>query len=270
MRKQISKWLILILGVIFIMPVLITFTNSFMRPEEISYRYGEGSPLLTLIPSRVTLYQYYVLLVERFEYLGMFWRSIQLSLIIVGGQVIYSILVGSILGRLKYRWCNLIKAVYIMAMFMPYQVLMLPSYIEMKKIGLLGSDLSIILPAIFSPIGVVFLMVIVGNISDEVIEAVQLESSRWFTILRIAILPQIKGIITVLGIFTFSEVWNMVEQPIAMFEAASKYPLSVQLAYMKEDQMIIFACCMVYMIPVILISFYFQESLDEELSSIKW
>ena len=270
MKKQIYKVVIGLIGLMALLPILITFTNSFMWPTEINYRYEERKPMLTLIPSRATLYQYYTLLVERFEYLGMFWRSIWLTLMIVAGQVIYSVCTGSILGNIHTKWGRVIKTCYILGMFMPYQVLMLPSYIQMKHIGLLGSDRSIVLPASFSPVGVVLVMFVVSNLPKELIEAVSLESSSWFQILKVAILPQIKGILTVLGIFTFAEVWNMVEQPITMFESVRQYPLSVQLAYMKEDQMIIFASCVVYMIPVILLSFYFQESLDEELASIKW
>lgn len=269
MKRKLCKFLLIGIGIVFLIPILLTITNSFMTPTEIQMHYGEGKTGIELIPQKISIRQYYLLLVERYQYIVMLWRSIQLTIIIVIGQVTYSVFMGSYIAKINYKLRNTILFLYIIAMIMPYQVTMLSMYIEAKMLGILRTDYSIILPAVFSPIGVILISQIVNSIPNEILEAVQLESNSWWDLFRAAILPNIKGAIIVLSIFTFSEAWNMVEQPIAMFDKSNLYPLSVQLAYLSQDIDIVFAGCVIYILPVFLLYFYLEESLEENLKKIK-
>ena len=86
---------------LFIMPTVLTITNSFMEQSEISSNYGKifqnfsgGSKTyisdkvtLKFIPDKVTLSQYITALIKSPDYLFKFWNSVILVVPIVIFQV---------------------------------------------------------------------------------------------------------------------------------------------------------------------------------------
>ncbi|HQD49587.1 MAG TPA: hypothetical protein PLL17_00435 [Defluviitaleaceae bacterium] len=70
--KKKSLLLSLILGSLFLYPIMMTFSNSLMTPEEIALNENQ----IVFIPQKISIRQYYLLFFERFEYLQMFWKSI--------------------------------------------------------------------------------------------------------------------------------------------------------------------------------------------------
>lgn len=265
MKQKILLIITLIIGSVFALPMILTITNSFMTPEEIMM----NQQRIPLIPQKLSLRQYYTLLLERSEYLGMFWKSVVCTGCIVIGNSLYSIFVGSMLAKIRMKGKTLILLLYIIGILIPYQVNMIPYYIQFKLMNLLESDIALILPMIVAPFGVVVVTFMVRSVPDELIEAIRLETNGLYYIFKDAIFPTCKGGITILIIFIFAEAWNMVEQPMTVYSDLYKQPLSVLLSTMQYDINIVFAACVVYMIPVIISYFFFEESLDEEFLQIR-
>lgn len=263
--KKKSLLLSLILSSLFLYPIMMTFSNSLMTPEEIALNENQ----IVFIPQKISIRQYYLLFFERFEYLQMFWKSIFLTVPIVAGNSIYSVFMGSLLAKSKLKYKNAIFLLFVLAMFMPYQITMLPHYMIFKCLSVDGTAWAIILPMIFSPLGVVLITLFIRNIPDELIEAVKIDSSSLWDIFIHGIYPYAQGAIVILIIFTFAEAWNLVEQPLNVYNNLYEQPLSVLLAYMKYDPEIVFAASVIYIIPIIIAYFYFQESLEEQLQLIK-
>lgn len=263
MKKNRDYILYIIMG-LYLFPILITVITSLETLKEVDHIVH-----LKLIPSRVTLRQYYLLFFEKEQYILMFWKSIKITLAIVSLNTIYSVFVGIILVKTKLRWNKIIFMLYLLGSIVPYQVYMLSHYIQFNKIGIFDTDYALIFPQIFSPFGVVLISLFITKIPDELIEVIRLETNSIYKIVSYGIIPNIKGGIVLLMILCFSENWNLVEQPLAMITEKIRQPLSVFLSYMGNDQEIIFAACVVYSIPSIILYTLFEECLNNQYIEIK-
>jgi len=135
----------------------------------------------------------------------------------------------------------------------------------------LDSHFAIILPGIFAPFGVFLLRQFMKYIADEYIEAVVLESNSVKDILAIAVVPAVKPGIIALIVLTFADNWNMVEQPLVLLQDSLKYPLSIALnSVVQEAGSIAFAGSVIYMIPIIILYFYFEEHIIAGLTNAKF
>lgn len=271
-KKYALIIMIVLSALIFLFPVITTISNSFMTMTEIARNYGaEGTGLISLIPGKIAFNQYYELLIERFEYLNMFWNSVKLSVIITFFHVLIAVLTAFVFAKVKFRGREALFFVFIVVMMMPFQVTLLPNYIQAKFINIYDTYLAIILPGVFAPFGVFLLRQFMKCIPDEFIDAMVLESNSVIDVLRIAIVPLVKPGIIALAVLTFAENWNMVEQPLVLLQDITKYPLSVALnSIAQRAGSIAFAGSVIYMIPILILYFYFEEHIISGLTSAKF
>lgn len=277
MRKYIRIILIALLSFLFLLPVVATVTNSFMTKMEIEQNYSnldmdnEEPVRLRLIPARMTLSQYYIVLVEKYRYLNMFWNSVKLSVIISLFNAIVSIMTAYVFAKVEFKGRDKIFFMYIVVMMMPFQVTLLPNYIQARTLNILNTYWAIICPGIFAPFGVFLLRQFMKYIPDHMIEAVTLESNRVRDILAIAVIPNIKPGIIALLVLTFAENWNMVEQPLVLLDDQLKYPLSLALnSIIERSTEIAFAGSVIYMVPIIILYLYFEDYILKGLGNLKF
>ncbi len=278
--------LLFLLAVLFIAPMVLTVTNSFMSEAEIVQNYSmvnssktgnfeEGTTTyanLRLIPEMITLKQFYTVLVKRTQFLYMFWNSIILVVPIVLGQFFVAAMAAYAFSKIEFPGREKLFYMYIVVMLMPFQVTLVPNYIVADKLGLTDNVLSIILPGIFSTFGVFLLRQFMLYIPDTYAEAARVEGAGHWTIFSKIILPMSKTGIAALMILVFIDNWNMVEQPLIFLRDSAKQPLSVYLANINEGERgIAFATSVVYMAPMLLVFLYGEEYLVQgiQLSGIK-
>jgi multiple sugar transport system permease protein len=256
-------------------PVIYMFANSFMGEKEIQKNYNilasDNSNVgkteymsFKLIPESISLMQYYQALFRKPKFLQMFWNSVILTIPVLLGQLAVSTLAAFAFSKFRFPLRNFIFFMFIIVMMMPFQVTLVPNYIILKKMNLLGSYLSIILPGTFSTFGVFLLRQFMIGIPDEYCEAARIEGASMLRIFFSVILPQCKGALASLAILVFIDNWNMVEQPLIFLKDKALYPLSVFLSHINRSELgIAFACGLLYMIPTLLIFLYGEEYLVE-------
>ena len=84
---------------------------------------------------------------------------------------------------------------------MPLQVTILPIYIGLRDMGFINTRWGIILPAIFSPFGVVVMRQYMHGINNSVIEAMRIETNSIVRIIVSAVIPQMKICIFAVNLF---------------------------------------------------------------------
>lgn len=283
-KKIIMYILLTILAAVMIFPIIFMITNSFMDENEVLDAYsvsgdrfenenGETEYIkFRLIPRLATLMQYYHTLFRKPTFLVMFWNSVFITVPILVLQIIVSVIGGYAFAKFKFPFRDQIFFMFIIVMLLPYQVTLVPNYIILNKLNLIGSYLAIILPGAFSTFGVFLLRQFMITIPDEYSEASKVDGAGYLTIFTKIIVPQCKGGIASLAILSFIDNWNMVEQPLIFLRDSFKYPMSIFLSYINQTQLgIAFACGILYMLPVVLIFLYGEEYLIKgiQLSGIK-
>ena len=268
-------------ALLFLTPIVLTITNSFMSASEISSNYGtvfavdaNGGKVyisekvnLKFIPDMVSFSQYITVLFKSPDYLLKFWNSV----ILVGPIVVFQLIVASLasygFARYRGRIRELIFFIYIILMLMPYQVTLVPNYLVSDWLNMLNTNWAIWLPGIFSPFAVFLLTKFMRRIPESVIEAARIDGAGEWKIYRKICLPLCKGAICSAAILVFIDYWNMVEQPLILLTDAEKHPLSVFLSKINSGEIgLAFAVATIYMVPSLLIFLYGEEYLVEGIT----
>lgn len=268
-------------AILFLMPIVLTITNSFMSSSEISANYGTvfqttstgGKAYIServnlkFIPDMVSFSQYNTVLLKSPDYLLKFWNSV----ILVGPIVVFQLLVASLasygFARYRGRLREIIFFSYIILMLMPYQVTLVPNYLVSDWLNILDTRWAIWLPGIFSPFAVFLLTKFMRRIPVSVIEAAQIDGAGEMAIYRRICMPLCRGAICSAAILVFIDYWNMVEQPLILLSDSEMHPLSIFLNKINEgDVGLAFAVATIYMIPTLLVFLYGEEYLVDGIT----
>ena len=266
----------------FLMPTVLTITNSFMTQSEISANYGKvfanvsgsdgktyiaDSVNLKFIPDKVTLHQYIAVLIRSPDYLLKFWNSV----ILVVPIVLLQLVVASVTAYGFTRWRGKVRSFlfffYVILMLMPTQVTLVPNYLVSDWIGLLNTRWAIILPGTFAPFSVFLLTKSMRRIPASLIEAAKLDGSSEWQIFKDICLPQCRSALYSIAILVFIDYWNMVEQPIILLPNADLQPLSVYLSTINTSEVgLAFAIATIYMVPCLLLFLHGEDYLVEGIA----
>ena len=268
-----------VFAVLFLLPTVLTITNSFMSESEIRSNYGmifsttQGGYVsekvnLKFIPDKVTLSQYITGLIKSPEYLLKFWNSVLLVLPIVVLQVTIAAVAAYSFTRWRGRIRNSIFFFYVILMLMPYQVTLVPNFLVSKWLGILNTRWSIILPGMFAPFSVFLLTKFMRRIPYSLIESAKVDGAGEWQIFTKICLPQCRSALYSIAILVFIDYWNMVEQPLILLQDADSQPLSVFLSSINAGEIgLAFAMATVYMIPSLLLFLHGEEYLVEGIAN---
>lgn len=277
-KSHIGQSVINVIGlitiIIFIAPIIMSFLLSIMNQFDIGVinkmiTSGKQLSITSLIPKVPSLRQFFIVLLQRADYLNYFWNSCKIVFPIVIGQVILGSLGAYGFTFFEFRFKKVWFTLYIIAMLLPFQVTLVPNFIVAVKSGLLGKFASIYIPGIFSAYGIFFLHQFMKTIPKSLIEAAQIDGAGHLKILTRIVMPISKPFILSLVVLTFIDNWNLVEQPLVMLTEKSSKPLSLILASSAtKDFQIAFAASVIYLIPPLLLYFATREHLQSGLKDM--
>ncbi len=274
MRKLVANWIILCAGVLLIAimlcPLIYTLAGSFMSSVELNQYYFGGTKIrfLRLIPDRFTLSQYYQALIGNTQYTRALLNSVGFTFISTAVTLLIALPAAYAFAFCKFLYKRFLIAVYLILMLLPYQAIEMPHFFILRDLGILGTDLSVILTNIFDTFDVVLLTFLFATVPENSLEAASLDGAGvWQTLIYI-ILPQMKhGIFTVM-VLKFINVWNLTEQPILFLEDTSQYPLSVMLPELNGSfSASAFAFSIIFILPPVLVYLFFRDSLESTVES---
>ena len=269
-------------ALLFLMPTLLTISNSFMSGAEISAHYGvvfaparEGAYMaerinLRLIPDMVTLSQYDAVLLRTPTYLLLLLNSMRLVFPIVLVQVFVASFAAYSFTRWQNRWKEILFFTYIILMLMPFQVTLVPNFLVADFLGILDTRRAIWFPGFVAPFSVFLLTKFMRRIPVSYIEAAKLDGASEGQIFWKVALPLCRGALYAVVILVFIDYWNMVEQPLILMRDPDMHPLSVFLSRLNDANEgeigIAFAAATIYMVPSLLMFLHGEEYLIEGIT----
>ena len=283
-KRYFSRGMLTVLAAVFaflfLMPTVLTITNSFMTQSEITANYGQvfqnatdGKSYikdkinLKFIPDKVSFTQYFTVLLKSPDFLYKFWNSV----ILVAPIVLAQLAVASVAAYGFTRWRGKIRDTiffaYVILMLMPYQVTLVPNYLVSDFLGLLNTRWAIILPGAFAPFSVFLLTKSMRRIPASLIESAKLDGAGEWHIFWNICLPQCRSALYSIAILVFIDYWNMVEQPLILLPDASQQPLSVYLSQINAGEIgIAFAAAVIYLVPGLLMFLHGEAYLVEGIT----
>jgi len=274
-----------ILGTLFLFPLVVTISGSFMTEQAILLNYSsritsfdlsagltERFKNILLIPSPASVEQYAGVLIDQPSFLVLLFNSIKITLPVTVGALCIGLLTayGFTLWQWKYK--EQVFLAFIVVMLMPLQAVLVPNYIIAAIFGIQKSYLAIILPGVFSPFAVFLVRQSMKAIPTAYFEAAKIDGAGNWYILFHVLIPQLKSTVAALCMLTFIEYWNLVEQAVIFIDDYRLEPLSIYLSRLADRKTaLIFAASCVYMFLPIWFLFSGQKDLEKgiELSGVK-
>jgi multiple sugar transport system permease protein len=283
MKKRLSYnvrlFIVTASALVALLPVIFVFLNSFMSAEEAGARYTSLiTPLNILgvtdgfmhymepafLPDVLTFSAYRRLLIYDPIHLRFLWNSLILAVPIVLGQLVIAPLAAYGFEMAKSKYKERLFFAYIITMLMPMQALLVPHFITARYMGIDGSYLAIIIPAIFGSFGVFLIRQQLRGFDKNLIEAARVDGASEIRVFLRIVLPNIKPTMTALAVLAFSEAWNIVDQAIVFIRDQWQMPMSTYLSVsFTGDIGMVFAISTLFMIPALIIFIYGQDHLSE-------
>ncbi|MEG0296468.1 MAG: carbohydrate ABC transporter permease [Clostridium sp.] len=272
--KKVTKLIVVLLAIFMCLPIILIISGSFMGIDELMLHLGpvlskmEGYAVWSWFPQYPTLKSIVQLLLDTPEFFVMYWNSIKIVVLVLGGQVLFAMPAAWAFAQYKFKFKKILFTIYIVLMLMPFQVTMLSSYIVLDEFNMINTQLSLIIPGIFSTFPVFIMYRFFSNIPNGIIEAARIDGASENKIfLKIGVPLGMPGIISSL-VLGFIEYWNLIEQPLIFIENQALWPISIYLPNIKlENADIAFLASLVTLLTSLAVFFAGQKHLKEGISA---
>jgi multiple sugar transport system permease protein len=217
---------------------------------------------MDILPNAVSFNQYGSLLSNPF-YFHYLFNSMKLTIPIVLLNLSCSLLAAYGLTQVVPKIRDPFILIFAVTMLLPLQAVIVPHYMAASFLRL-NPYLSIVLPAVFNPLGTVIIFQFCRTVPAELREAAKIDGAGYVKIFLYIILPLMKNGIITLSVLLSVEYWNIIDQAVVFIDSVYDQPLSVYLVEIAKDNMgIIFASSVIFMLPMLLIYNSFKDNFSK-------
>jgi multiple sugar transport system permease protein len=143
---------------------------------------------------------------------------------------------GYALAMTEFRGRHTLLVATLVVMLMPNATLVVPLFLEVNAVHLIGSMWSIILPYAFYPFGVYLTYIYFSTaVPRELLDAARLDGCSEFGVFRRVALPLAAPVVALVGFFSFVANWTNYYLPYVMLPESSQYPVQVGLGTLLND-----------------------------------
>jgi multiple sugar transport system permease protein len=178
-------------------------------------------------------------------------------------QVLTSAMAAYAFARLRFRGRDALFLVYLGTLMVPFQVTVVPLFIEMKYLGLVNSYGGLILPTIASAFGTFFLRQAFLGLPRELEEAAFIDGAGHWSIFTRIVLPLAKPALATFTVLSFMASWNSFLWPLVIVSSQHLMTLPVGLANLQGEHFtqwnLVMAGTTISVVPVILVYLVAQK-----------
>ncbi|MEU9585424.1 carbohydrate ABC transporter permease [Streptomyces werraensis] len=186
------------------------------------------------VPSEWTLSNFSALL-DQLDMPRYFLNSLIVAVLVTLCNLLFCSMLGYALAKLEFTGRSKVFGVVLAALMVPGNLLILPLYVLMTRLGLIDTYAGLVLPFAAGAFGVFLMRQFMQSIPDELLEAARIDGAgEWYIFWRI-VLPLVKPALATLTIFTFLGSWNNFVWPLIATNDPDKYTLPVALATFAND-----------------------------------
>jgi multiple sugar transport system permease protein len=149
--------------------------------------------------------------------------------------VIIDVPAGYVFARMRFPGRNILFAAVIASLIVPYEILLVPNYVRVWKLGWLNEYQVMIIPPLAGGFGVFLMRQFMAGIPRELEDAAKLDGAGHARILWDIIIPATRGAIAALAIFTFIFYWNDFTWPYITISKADMMTMPVALIQFRQD-----------------------------------
>ena len=184
------------------------------------------------------------------------------------GVTVISLLFDSMAGytfaRLRFKGRHFIFIIILITMMIPFQVLMIPLFLQCNFLGILNTFLGLIMPRMTSAFGIFMMRSYFSQLPKDLEEAARIDGLNEYSIFFRIMLPLVTPGVITLGIFHLMGNWNDLLYPLMMTSTVRMRTLSAGLALFVGERGTLYygaqlAGAFVSMLPLLILYVFFQK-----------
>ncbi|MFW6693125.1 carbohydrate ABC transporter permease [Streptomyces sp. MAR4 CNX-425] len=219
----------------------------------------------------------------RWDNIGTAWTSVGLgryfvnSVVVVASAVALLLLLGSMAGfalsHLRFRGSRALFLCFLAALFVPFQVVMVPLARFMADTGLIDTYPGLILAYVaqFLPFSIFLMTSYYSGIPREIVDAARVDGNTLYGVYRRIMLPVGRPALLSVGILNALFCWNDVLISLLMMPSAEHRTLMVGVTSLRgqySDDIPTFASgVLIAALPVLVIHLFFQRQIADGITA---
>ncbi len=268
----ITVILLILLAIFFLFPLYWIVTGSVKEKTDIIIKAGES---VKWIPTTISWDNFARLFKSQTNLFGIemplavrwLFNSVFISVVAMGLTCLTASLAGYALAKKRFWGRGVVFSLFVCAMALPKQVILIPLLTEMSTLGLVktvwGSLFAVIFPVVGWPFGVFLMKQFSEGIPSSLLEAARIDGAGELKTFFNVALPIIKPGIGALAIFTFISAWNEYPMQLVMLSQSEAKTIALGIAglqsEMSNDYGLIMAGAALAAVPIIIVFLAFQK-----------
>jgi ABC-type glycerol-3-phosphate transport system permease component len=213
------------IGILILMPVVWMVSASFKPLSEI-YAFPP-----TIIPQNFTTANYNRLFTD-WPFWTWYFNSLVVAIIITLAVLFFTSLAGFAFAKYQFRGNRLLFILLLSSTMIPFQLILVPLFILMSRLGWTDSYFSLIIPFMAPAIGIFLMRQFIVSIPSELMESARIDGASEFTIYWRIMLPLARPALAAQAVLTFLGSWNSFLWPLSVLHKSENMTLPVGMASM--------------------------------------
>jgi ABC-type glycerol-3-phosphate transport system permease component len=211
-----------------VLPIAYMILSSFKTTTEI-FRFPPWS-----LPATWSFANYESLL-TRWSYPYWYVNSVVYAAIVTVFVLFFCSLAGFAFAKYSFRGKNLLFIVLIGSTLIPFQLILIPLFVLMSRIGWVNSAYAMIVPWVAPAFGIFLMRQYILAVPTELLESARIDGSSEVRTYVQIVVPLVRPGMATLAILTFLGSWNSFLWPLMVLRGNEVITLPVGLAGMQSQ-----------------------------------
>jgi len=159
-----------------------------------------------------------------------FLTSAMYAVTTVAGNLLFCALAAYAFARIRFFGSNLLFIALLATLMVPFQVVLIPTFLIVKKLGLVDNVGGLIVPNLGGAFGTFLLRQFFRTLPIELEEAARIDGTSRLGILFKIVLPLSLPVLATLAIIQFMWSWNDFLWPLIIINTSTHAPLQLGLS----------------------------------------
>jgi multiple sugar transport system permease protein len=192
-----------------------------------------------------------------------FFNSFFVSITSTIGEVITTILAAYAFAKMRFFGKNVLFAILLGTLMIPGEMLLVPNYVTLTRLGWLDHYEALIIPWMVSVFGIFLLRQFFRSIPDELWDAARIDGCPRGRYLWRVVVPLSKPAVLTVALFKFLGSWNAYQWVLMMTNTESMRTVPVGLATFSSDigtaYHLLMAASVMAILPILILFFFTQK-----------
>jgi multiple sugar transport system permease protein len=215
-----------------------------------------------LVPNGIR-WQNYTAVLQQAPFARWFLNTLVVTVVVVAGNLLFCSLAGYAFARIKFFGRDVAFILVLATLMIPFQVIMIPTFLIVRKLGLIDTLGALIVPNLAGAFGIFLLRQFFRSLPVELEEAARIDGASRLGVLFKIVLPLSGPVLATVAVITFLWTWNDFLWPLVTIYSPNNMTLQLGLTTFQgahqTNTHLLMAANVMSVLPVLFLFFLAQR-----------